>query len=275
MLSRFKRSFKKQEMREFRAGDRVKFVNDVGTATVLRLDGDAVIVEDEDGFERTVERSELMDAGDRELDEKKYGNKLPSVAQLLTQEVGERRMKELQRDFEVRYRHAQATSMSRRDAHMEVDLHIHELVDDQRGLADRAKLAIQMAHFERMMDIAKREKLRRIVFIHGVGQGCCDIKFGPHSTVTIRTATAEKEIRGNTGQVPRRFGWARLLGASSEQRRFQSIAATAIFWVPVFSILAVFRVSDGDVTHELPPSFAPLNAVVTQGRTVKCVLTLQ
>ena len=158
-------------MREFRAGDRVKFVNDVGTATVLRLDGDAVIVEDEDGFERTVERSELMDAGDRELDEKKYGNKLPSVAQLLTQEVGERRMKELQRDCEVRYRHAQATSMSRRDAHMEVDLHIHELVDDQRGLADRAKLAIQMAHFERMMDIAKREKLRRIVFIHGVGQG--------------------------------------------------------------------------------------------------------
>jgi DNA-nicking Smr family endonuclease len=80
-------------------------------------------------------------------------------------------MKELQRDFEVRYQHAQSTSMSRRDAHMEVDLHIHELVDDQRGLADGAKLAIQMAHFDRMMDIAKREKLRRIVFIHGVGQG--------------------------------------------------------------------------------------------------------
>ena len=158
-------------MRDFKAGDLVKFLNDVGTATVLRLEGNVVIVEDEDGFERSVERAELMDAGDRDQDEKKYGNKLPDVAQLLTQEVGERRMKELQRDFEVRYQHAQATSMSRRDAHMEVDLHIHELVDDQRGLADGAKLAIQMAHFDRMMDIAKREKLRRIVFIHGVGQG--------------------------------------------------------------------------------------------------------
>ena len=151
--------------------DLVKFLNDVGTATVVRVDGEVVVVEDEDGFERSVERAELMDAGDRDQDEKKYGNKLPDVAQLLTQEVGERRMKELQRDFEVRYQHAQATSMSRRDAHMEVDLHIHELVDDQRGLADGAKLAIQMAHFDRMMDIAKREKLRRIVFIHGVGQG--------------------------------------------------------------------------------------------------------
>ena len=158
-------------MRDFKVGDLVKFLNDVGTATVLRLEGNVVIVEDEDGFERSVERAELMDAGDRDQDEKKYGNKLPDVAQLLTQEVGERRMKELQRDFEVRYQHAQATSMSRRDAHMEVDLHIHELVDDQRGLADGAKLAIQMAHFDRMMDIAKREKLRRIVFIHGVGQG--------------------------------------------------------------------------------------------------------
>ena len=158
-------------MRDFKAGDLVKFLNDVGTATVLRVEGNVVIVEDEDGFERSVERAELMDAGDRDQDEKKYGNKLPDVAQLLTQEVGERRMKELQRDFEVRYQHAQATSMSRRDAHMEVDLHIHELVDDQSGLADGAKLAIQMAHFDRMMDIAKREKLRRIVFIHGVGQG--------------------------------------------------------------------------------------------------------
>ena len=158
-------------MRDFKVGDLVKFLNDVGTATVLRVEGNVVIVEDEDGFERSVERAELMDAGDRDQDEKKYGNKLPDVAQLLTQEVGERRMKELQRDFEVRYQHAQATSMSRRDAHMEVDLHIHELVDDQRGLADGAKLAIQMAHFDRMMDIAKREKLRRIVFIHGVGQG--------------------------------------------------------------------------------------------------------
>ena len=158
-------------MPDFKAGDLVKFLNDVGTATVLRLEGNMVIVEDEDGFERSVERAELMDAGDRNQDEKKYGNKLPDIAQLLTQEVGERRMKELQRDFEVRYQHAQATSMSRRDAHMEVDLHIHELVDDQRGLADGAKLAIQMAHFDRMMDIAKREKLRRIVFIHGVGQG--------------------------------------------------------------------------------------------------------
>ena len=158
-------------MTSFQTGQRVKFLNDVGSAIVVRVEGSTVVVEDEDGFERSVSAAELMAAPDPEVEARQYGDTIPDVAQLLAQEVGEKRMRELQKDFEVRYQHAQATNMARRDAHMEVDLHIHELVDDQRGLPDRAKLAIQMDHFDRMMDIAKCEKLRRIVFIHGVGQG--------------------------------------------------------------------------------------------------------
>lgn len=158
-------------MEDFEKGQRVKFLNDVGSAVVLRMEGELVVVEDEDGFERSVERRELIAALEPEVEADKYGNTIPDIATLLAQDVGEKRMRELQKEFEVRYQNSQATSMARRDAHMEVDLHIHELVDDQRGLPDRAKLAIQMDHFDRMMDIAKREKLRRIVFIHGVGQG--------------------------------------------------------------------------------------------------------
>ena len=149
----------------------MKFLNDVGSATVVRVEGDSVVVTDEDGFDRTVPSCELLAAPDPEQEAKSYGDKVPDLAQLLMQDVGEKRMKQLQKEFEVRYQHSQATNMARRDAHMEVDLHIHELVDDQRGLPDRTKLAIQLDHFDRMMDIAKREKLRRIVFIHGVGQG--------------------------------------------------------------------------------------------------------
>ena len=158
-------------MAHFEKGQRVKFLNDVGSAVVLRMEGELVVVEDEDGFERSVERRELIAALEPEVEADKYGNTIPDIATLLAQDVGEKRMRELQKEFEVRYQNSQATNMARRDAHMEVDLHIHELVDDQRGLPDRAKLAIQMDHFDRMMDIAKREKLRRIVFIHGVGQG--------------------------------------------------------------------------------------------------------
>lgn len=155
----------------FQPGQRVKFLNDVGSARVVEVRGNSVVVTDEDGFDRTVDVSELLAAPDPAEEARRYGERVPDLAQILAQEVGEKRMRQLQREFEVRYRNAQATNVNRRDAHMEVDLHIHELVDSQQGLEDRAKLAIQLAHFDRMMDIAKREHLRRIVFIHGVGQG--------------------------------------------------------------------------------------------------------
>ena len=40
-------------MGSFQQGQRVKFLNDVGSATVVRVEGEQVVVEDEDG-ERTV-----------------------------------------------------------------------------------------------------------------------------------------------------------------------------------------------------------------------------
>ena len=190
-------------MEHFEKGQRVKFLNDVGSAVVLRMEGELVVVEDEDGFERSVERRELIAALEPEVEADKYGNTIPDIATLLAQDVGEKRMRELQKEFEVRYQNAQATSMARRDAHMEVDLHIHELVDDQRGLPDRAKLAIQMNHFDRMMDIAKREKLRRIVFIHGVGQGVLRHQIRTsldqhHPDCTYREGDPRKYGRGAT-----------------------------------------------------------------------------
>ena len=190
-------------MAHFEKGQRVKFLNDVGSAVVLRMEGELVVVEDEDGFERSVERRELIVAMEPEVEADKYGNTIPDIATLLAQDVGEKRMRELQKEFEVRYQNSQATSMARRDAHMEVDLHIHELVDDQRGLPDRAKLAIQMDHFDRMMDIAKREKLRRIVFIHGVGQGVLRHQIRTsldqhHPDCTYREGDPRKYGRGAT-----------------------------------------------------------------------------
>ena len=190
-------------MEHFEKGQRVKFLNDVGSAVVLRMEGELVVVEDEDGFERSVERRELIVAMEPQVEADKYGNTIPDIATLLAQDVGEKRMRELQKEFEVRYQNSQATSMARRDAHMEVDLHIHELVDDQRGLPDRAKLAIQMDHFDRMMDIAKREKLRRIVFIHGVGQGVLRHQIRTsldqhHPDCTYREGDPRKYGRGAT-----------------------------------------------------------------------------
>ena len=54
---------------------------------------------------------------------------------------------------------------------VEVDLHIHELLDDFRGLSNSEMLEIQMRKFREELDNAMRKGIKKIVFIHGVGAG--------------------------------------------------------------------------------------------------------
>ena len=54
---------------------------------------------------------------------------------------------------------------------MEVDLHIHELLDDFRGLSNREILEIQLDTFQQKLEEAKKTKVKKVVFIHGVGSG--------------------------------------------------------------------------------------------------------
>lgn len=54
---------------------------------------------------------------------------------------------------------------------LEVDLHIHELLDDFRGLSNAEIMEVQMDHFKTALENAKKKGPKRIVFIHGVGNG--------------------------------------------------------------------------------------------------------
>lgn len=53
----------------------------------------------------------------------------------------------------------------------EVDLHIHELVDDHSNMDNAEMLEIQLSRFRTALESAIIHKTRRIVFIHGVGNG--------------------------------------------------------------------------------------------------------
>ncbi|GAB4278543.1 MAG: DUF2027 domain-containing protein [Marinilabiliales bacterium] len=53
----------------------------------------------------------------------------------------------------------------------EVDLHINKIIDDYKGLSNSEILAIQLGHFRKTLESAIANKIRRIVFIHGIGNG--------------------------------------------------------------------------------------------------------
>ena len=53
----------------------------------------------------------------------------------------------------------------------EVDLHIEALVDNHKGLSNGEILEIQLARFQTALDLGMRSGTKRMVFIHGVGNG--------------------------------------------------------------------------------------------------------
>lgn len=57
------------------------------------------------------------------------------------------------------------------DEEVVIDLHITELIDQHEGLSNREILEIQLEKVESEMNAAIRDHVKRIVFIHGVGQG--------------------------------------------------------------------------------------------------------
>ena len=158
---------------EIKKGSEVKFLNDVGGGIVLEVFSDGTAnVEGEDGFDMKYNLKELMLVNENITEqEEEYNNKLPDLAQIIAQDVNEERQKLIQKDFEVKYANVRATNQQRRGEHMLIDLHIHELIEDQSGLQDRTKLDVQLNHFERMMRIAGEQRVKRVIFIHGVGKG--------------------------------------------------------------------------------------------------------
>ncbi len=54
---------------------------------------------------------------------------------------------------------------------IEVDLHIHELLDDIRGLSNGDMLKVQTDRFYAVMEENIKNKGQKIVFIHGIGNG--------------------------------------------------------------------------------------------------------
>lgn len=54
---------------------------------------------------------------------------------------------------------------------VEIDLHIHELLDNFSNLTNTEMLAVQMNRFHEEMSRAIKSEVKKIVFIHGVGNG--------------------------------------------------------------------------------------------------------
>ena len=146
---------------EINVGMRVAMVDDVLSGIVREVRGtNLIIFETDDGFiEEAFSHELVVDHGDS------YDITRATDKQLLPDLILEKEGPQEKKTASKKHKRAS------KKIDLEVDLHIEQLVDSERGLTPGDKLRIQISYFERKMEFALQNNFHRIVFIHGVGAG--------------------------------------------------------------------------------------------------------
>lgn len=148
----------------FNIGDKVTFLNDTGHGLIVEIiNQHYVIVENEEGFEVKYSVDELI----FRKSESEY--KLAGIEHVLSVQEKISAEKKYQKFEEFEQKTKGLVSMIKDE--MEVDLHIEELIDSYRGMSNGEILSVQMANFKRNLNIAIRRKIKKLIVIHGVGEG--------------------------------------------------------------------------------------------------------
>ncbi len=144
----------KMSNRNFRIGDKVELLDDNLSGIVIKVEDHEVTFETSDGFEMKVPFSLVIKTeGDLDID---MGD--DSLIQKLNADLNRKPKQPSQKP-------------KRQQPAMEVDLHIHNLVDKSGHLSNFEMLNIQLEHSRKKIEFAIEKRIKRIVFIHGVGQG--------------------------------------------------------------------------------------------------------
>jgi len=136
-------------------GDTVRLIDAQGQGVVKKVRGTSVTVEI-DGIDITLNEQELVKV---EYD---------SLLQMPFTPGNERAMDKL-RETEARQRLQKMQPTQQ--AVYELDLHIHELLDRYEHLTNTQILEYQMAQCRQFMNEARQKRYRKIILIHGVGEG--------------------------------------------------------------------------------------------------------
>jgi hypothetical protein len=75
------------------------------------------------------------------------------------------------KEFKTKNKISKSNKEYLKSLELEVDLHIEELVENINGLSNFEMLNIQIEKFDKTMDIAFENNTKKIIFIHGIGNG--------------------------------------------------------------------------------------------------------
>lgn len=138
----------------FSKGDQVSVLNEAIDGMVLSVSGASVRIETTHGFEMVFDQKELIHAGKSALS------------------IGNADLKQILKEKEAAPRRAHVREKRTGDVPPpEFDLHIEKLIKNPKILNHHDILTLQTETAKRHIDFAIRNRIPRIILIHGVGEG--------------------------------------------------------------------------------------------------------
>ncbi len=180
---------KKKMAQKFEIGDKVAVLDDDISGVVIKVQNNEISVETTDEFVMTFFVNELV----------KINNSNDLSGFFSTQSLGS----VLKDKEEPKKRSFVKEKKSRKDEFvLEVDLHIEKLVPSKRGMSNYDILTLQMETAKRQLDFAIKNRMPKVVFIHGVGEGVLkaelDFMLGRYDTISFQDANYQKYGLGAT-----------------------------------------------------------------------------
>ena len=143
-------------MHQFKIGDKVETIDDRITGTVLTVTGNTISIEDDHGFVFSLDAASIM-------------RQTPSnLASQVSFEHAEKAKRQKQGQDSRKRSKAHLRNAERS---FTVDLHIEKLVDSTKGMSNYDMLNLQLDTAKRQLDFAIKQRMLKMVFIHGVGEG--------------------------------------------------------------------------------------------------------
>lgn len=143
----------------FKVKDFVSVLDDDLSGTVKQIKGDVVYIETPEGFELSYHKNELILIEDQSGFSKSVFSE-KSIHEVVAEKEKPKRKPSIRKK-----------PKERKEATMEVDLHIHQLTPSTKNMSNFDMLTLQLDTAKRKLEFAMANRIPKVVFIHGVGEG--------------------------------------------------------------------------------------------------------
>lgn len=174
---------------KFSIGDKVAALDEDVSGVIVSIKNEVIEVETSDGFLMTYFVNELIKQ-----------NNSNELGLFISREKVSNALKD--KTEPIKRSFAKEKKAKKDEFVLEVDLHIEKLVPSKRGMNNYDILNLQMETAKRQLEFAQKNRMPKVVFIHGVGEGVLkaelDFLLGRYDNITFQDANYQKYGLGAT-----------------------------------------------------------------------------